>query len=192
MKKIIEDYIYNVLNIENQYKNKLLYYTYNLLLKTRNWIGLAIALMPPILTISMLILILFGQQPDSIIKAFTETSDWVLSRKISPPPVEMDGHYLCTVSLKVHEKLVKPLRYGIRRNNKIIVNRQLLIANAFEQLIQEKVPRTHKVIRYIYDKYGYPLSRNINNAWSADLVYLIMKPFEWLFLIVLYALDNKP
>jgi len=84
MKKIIEDYIFDSSNVQNQYKNKLLYYTYNLLVKTRNWIGIAIALMLPILTISMLILILFGQKPDAIIKAFTETSDWVLSKKASP------------------------------------------------------------------------------------------------------------
>lgn len=192
MKNILRDYVLDISDDQREYKNKLLYFSYSLLIKSKNWIGIAIALMLPVLIVLMLILILFGQQPDAIIKAFTETSDWVLSKKISPPPVEVDAHYLCTVSLRGHKKLVKPLRYGIRRNTKIVVNRQLLVANAFEQLIQEKTPKTHKIIRYIYDKYGYPLSRHINTTWSADLVYIIMKPLEWLFLVVLYAFDNKP
>ncbi|QGU96842.1 hypothetical protein GOM49_11300 [Clostridium bovifaecis] len=192
MKSILKDYVLDISAAQSQYKNKLLYFSYSLLIKSKSWVGIAIALTLPVLIILMLILILFGQQPDAIIKAFTETSDWVLSKKISPPPVEVDAHYLCTVSLRGHEKLVKPLRYGVRRNTKIVVNRQLLVANAFEQLIEEKVPRTHKLIRYIYDKYGYPLSRHINTTWSADIIYILMKPLEWIFLVVLYALDNKP
>ena len=47
-------------------------------------------------------------------------------------------------------------------------------------------------MRYIYDKYGYPLSKHINNAVQADITYIIMKPLEWIFLIVLYLFDVKP
>ena len=138
------------------------------------------------------ILVLFGQRPDEAIKAFLETSDWTLSTKISPPDVTYDGHYLCTVSLRGHKKLVKPIRMGIRRGEKIVVNRQLCIANAFEDLIKERTPRFHHFVRYIYDKYGYPLSKHINNAVQADITYIIMKPLEWIFLIVLYLFDVKP
>ena len=102
------------------------------------------------------------------------------------------GHYLCTVSLKGHKKIVKPIRYGVRRNQRIVVNRQLCVANAFEDLIQEKVPRIHRVIRNFYDKYGYPLSKHINNAFTADVVYILMKPLEYIFLAILYLFDKKP
>ncbi|MHC1684306.1 MAG: DUF6688 family protein [Clostridiaceae bacterium] len=165
-----------------------------LLQNSRNWPMIAIILMIPILAIVLLILIFFGQQPDSVIKAFTNTSDWLLSQKTSPPPVIINpnDHYLCTVSLKGHRRIVKPLRYGIRRNEKIIVNRQLCIANAFEQLIEERFPKTHYIIRSIYDKYGYPLSKHITTPLSADITYIIMKPLEWFFLIVLYIFDKKP
>ena len=88
--------------------------------------------------------------------------------------------------------LVKPIRYGIRRNQKIVVNRQLCIANAFEQLIEEKTPRFHKAIRYIYDKYGYPLSKHINTPLQADVTYIFMKPLEYIFLIILYLFDKEP
>ena len=127
-----------------------------------------------------------------MILAFTKTSDWILSGEIAPPPVAYDTHYLCTVSLRGHRKLVKPIRYGIRRGEKIVVNRQLCVANAFEQLIEEKTPRLHRKIRNFYDTYGYPISKHINSAWSADVVYLIMKPLEWFFVAVLYLCDVNP
>lgn len=73
-----------------------------------------------------------------------------------------------------------------------MVNRQLLIANAFEELIQESTPRLHKFIRNAYDRYGYPLSKNITTPASSNLVYRLMKPLEYLFLAVLYFCCSKP
>lgn len=72
------------------------------------------------------------------------------------------------------------------------MNRQLLIANAFENILEQYTPKTHKIIRYFYDKYGYPLSKHINTKFSADLTYFLMKPLEWIFLIVLYSIDKNP
>lgn len=175
-----------------QYDGKLLGGLNSFLLKGGNLFWMAGIALLPLLGIVVMILVLFGQQPDGIILAFTKTSDWMLSQEISPPAVEVDVHYLCTVSLRGHRKLVKPVRYGIRRGEKIVVNRQLCIANAFEQLIQERTPGLHRGIRNLYDKYGYPISKHINSAWSADMVYLIMKPLEWFFLLVLYICDTKP
>ncbi len=138
------------------------------------------------------ITIICGQGPDAIIKAFTETSDWTFSRMISPPPIQYEGHYLCTVAVNGHEKIVKPTRLGIRHGTKIVVNRQLCTANAFEQLIEDKAPRFHKLVRYIYDKYGYPISKHITTKFRADVIYIIMKPLEWVFLITLYLFDVDP
>ena len=148
----------------------------------------------PLLIIFSIVLILFGHSPDAVIKAFTETSDWTFSQRESPPAVliEQNGHYLFTVAANGHEKIVKPVRMGIRDNSKIVVNRQLCIANAFEQLIEERVPKIHRVIRKNYDRYGYPLSKHINTKFQADIVYILMKPMEWLFLICLYTFDIKP
>lgn len=177
---------------EMVYDNELLSKFNRFLYKGANLFWLAVVALLPVLTILTVILVLFGQQPDSIILAFTKTSDWVLSGEIAPPPVTYDAHYLCTVSLRGHEKLVKPTRYGIRKGEKIVVNRQLCVANAFEQLIQERTPRFHRAIRNFYDTYGYPISKHINSAWSADVVYLLMKPLEWIFLFVLYLFDKRP
>ncbi|MDM5154953.1 hypothetical protein QUF88_14335 [Bacillus sp. DX1.1] len=148
----------------------------------------------PILLIIQFILVLFGQRPDSFIRVFFETSSFNYSKIAAPSPeiLHGDGHYLCTVSVKGHKKIVKPLRAGIRHGERITVNRQLLVANAFENIIEERAPKCHKVIRDFYDKYGYPISQHINTKWSADFIYIIMKPLEWFFLLVLYTVDKNP
>ncbi len=145
-----------------------------------------------VIALAEIVFVLLGQGLDAPIKEFTETADWTFSKQIPPPPLEYNGHYLCTVAAGGHEKVVKPLRLGTRRNATIVVNRQLCIANAFEELVQEKMPRFHRVIRNAYDTYGYPLSRKITTPFRADLIYIMMKPLEWIFLIVLYAFDLRP
>ena len=190
--QIIKKYKENGIGGKRQYENRVLNKFNTILNDTDNWPILSVVLAIPLLIILICILMIFGQRPDEAIKAFLETSDWTLSQKISPPPVTYDAHYLCTVSLKGHKNIVKPTRMGIRREEKIVVNRQLCIANAFEDLIKEKTPRFHHFIRYIYDKYGYPLSKHINTAVQADITYILMKPLEWIFLITLYLFDKKP
>ena len=111
---------------------------------------------------------------------------------VSPPPIQYEGHYLCTVAVNGHEKLVKPTRMGIRHGEKIVVNRQLCIANAFEQLLEDRTPRFHRAVRSFYDKYGYPISKHITTKLRADIIYIAMKPLEWVFLATLYLFDVNP
>lgn len=164
----------------------------NVLSKASGWVWFPVICLIPLTGLLICICILFGQGPWGIIKAFTETSDWTYSTMISPPPEHYTGHYLCTVAVNGHEKLVKPTRLGIRQGVKIGVNRQLCVANAFEQVIEEKTPRFHRLVRYIYDNYGYPLSKHITTKLRADIIYIVMKPLEWIFLAVLYLSDISP
>ncbi len=139
-----------------------------------------------------IIAVLAGQGLDAPVKAFTDTADWTFSKQIPPPPMEYEGHYLCTVAAGGHGKVVKPVRFGKRRGAVIIVNRQLCIANAFEESVAERFPKLHKRIRHAYDTYGYPLSNIITTKGRADLVYFLMKPLEWVFLLYLYLTDIRP
>ena len=172
--------------------NKLINLCNKILNNSLNWPWLALIFMVPLLGILIGILALFGQAPDSVIKAFTETAEWNLSTKLPAQSLEYDGHYLCTVAAGGHKKIVKPIRLGRRGGKYIVVNRQLCIANAFEQIIEEKAPKFHYVVRSFYDKYGYPVAKHINSKYTADFVYFLMKPLEWIFLIVIYLFDNKP
>lgn len=153
---------------------------------------LALLLLIPLLGVLTVIMLLFGQEPDSVVKLWTETADWTMSQKIAPENLPRDGHYLCTVAAEGHKKLVKPLRTGKRHGHEITVNRQLCVANAFEQLLSERAPHLHRAIRNFYDKTGYPIAKHIKTPLAADIVYIIMKPLEWLFLLVLYLFDTKP
>ena len=47
-----------------------------------------------------------------------------------------------------------------------------------------------QIARAIYDRLGLPVSRLIRGPWAADGVYLLMKPFEWLFALSLLLLDR--
>ncbi len=140
----------------------------------------------------LIILILFGQTPDELTKVWTNTAEWTFSQQIPPPRLDHTGHYLCTVAATGHKKLVKPIRMGKRNGELIVVNRQLMIANAFEDLIKEKTPKFHRLVRNFYDKTGFPISKYINTKLRSDIVYIIMKPLEWVFLVVLYLFDVNP
>ncbi len=173
-------------------KNRLDGFLRSSLEKAAGWVIFPLIGLIPFTGVIVCLCILCGQGPFGIIRAFTNTSDWTYSAMISPPPVEYEGHYLCTVAVNGHERVVKPLRLGVRHGVVIGVNRQLCAANAFEQLIEDKAPRLHRLVRHIYDKYGYPVSKHITTRLRADIVYILMKPLEWLFVAVLYLFDRDP
>ena len=158
-----------------------------------HWPLWALALSLPLLGVVLAVLVLFGQRPDYAVRAWTETADWTLSTKVAPVNLTYDEHYLCTVAASGDAKLVKPLRYGERHGHRIVVNRQLQVANAFENVLEEKAPRFHRVVRDFYDTYGFPVADLIRHSRLAcDVTYLVMKPLEWLFLFVLYLVDVNP
>lgn len=160
--------------------------------KAENWPLAALILMLPLLGIMICILVLFGQRPDAVIKAWTETAGWSLSQRVAPQNISYDEHYLCTVAAGGHRKVVKPIRMGVRHGHRVTVNRQLCIANAFEQILEERTPRFHRHVRHFYDTYGFPVARLIRSRYVADVIYFLMKPLEWFFLIVIYFCDVKP
>ena len=150
----------------------------------------------PILVILTAILLFVGQKPDSIVRGFTDTYKHGFSQwDYKCENVQCGGHYLCSVAAKGHTKIVKPQRIGIRNGQNIICNRQLLISNAFEDLIQDRLPSLHKLIRRQYNKVGNLIHRyydNFNNKFVSDFIYILMKPLEWFFLLTLYTFDRKP
>lgn len=165
---------------------------FELLKDAKKWPIIAFVLMWPMLGIVVAILTLFGQAPDALIKAFTETADYTFSTKIPPQNIYYDEHYLCTVAAGGHEKVVKPIRMGKRHGHDVVVNRQLCVANAFEQILEEKTPRFHRALRSFYDRYGFPVAKLIRSKYTADLIWFLMKPLEWIFLIVIYLTDVHP
>lgn len=174
-------------------KNGFLNYLNRKLADANIWPIYGLLFILPLLGIVLIILTLFGQTPDKAVRAFTETADWTLSTKIAPQDLDYDMHYLCTVAAGGHRDIVKPVRMGQRHGHRVVVNRQLMVANAFENVLEEHTPHFHRAVRNFYDKYGFPISNYIRfNKTACDVTYFIMKPLEWLFLIVLYMVDVNP
>jgi hypothetical protein len=150
----------------------------------------------PILVLLATVLLLFGQKPDSMIRAFTDTYHLGLSQwDYKCEGVVCGGHFLCTIAAKGHSPLVRPLRTGIRAGQPIKCNRQLLISNAFEEILEQRLPRLHRLVRSLYNRVGAGIHRYyglFDNKWISDLIYILMKPLEWFFLLVLYCFDKKP
>jgi hypothetical protein len=174
------------------YQNKILRYLNTFLSAKQKYSYWFSILLLPVFVLITLILMLFGQDSDSIIKLFSETTTWGFSQKTHPIYLDHRGHYLCTVAAYGNPKIVKPIRIGKRHGNEIIVNRQLMIANAFEELIQDYLPRFHKIIRSFYDKYGFQLSKHINSPFFSNVTYIMMKPLEWFFLFNIYLFCGNP
>lgn len=177
--------------IEN-YKNTFVKNLYHFMSNIAGYSTIIFVALFFIIAVLEIVFVILGKGFNGSVKAFTDTADWTFSKQIPPPPIEYSGHYLCTVAAGGHKKIVKPLRLGTRRNATIVVNRQLCIANAFEEKIQEISPKFHKFIRGVYDNYGFPLSTLITTPLKADIVYILMKPLEWIFLIFLYMTDVNP
>lgn len=174
------------------YSNQILNQLNQYIVKSKNLPFIILIATVPVYIFIILILMLFGQDYNAITKVFTETTTWTFSQQTHPPFLDHRGHYLCTVAVCGNPKIVKPLRLGKRHGQEIIVNRQLLIANAFEELIEENIPNIHRFIRKIYDQYGYPLSKKITSERKSNLVYRFMKPLEYLFLFTLYLCCIRP
>lgn len=150
----------------------------------------------PVLLLITLLLYLFGQQPDTLIRAFTDTYKHGFSQlDYQCDNVQCGGHYLCSVAANGHRRVVGSFRYGRRQGARIVCNRQLLVSNAFEELLQERLPRLHRSIRRRYNHVGNFVHRYygiFENPFVSDAVYLLMKPAEWLFVLVLYSFDRRP
>lgn len=152
----------------------------------------------PLLVALAAFLMLAGQKPDALIRVFTDTYRHGFSQldhECLSVDCSTSGHFLCTVGAQGHRAVVRPVRYGERHGHRIVCTRQLLVANAFEELMQERWPRTHAFVRRHYNRVGRAVHRHygiFRIRWVADAVYLLMKPLEWSFLLTLYALDAKP
>lgn len=122
--------------------------------------------------------------------AFTQTCGWTLSQRHAFAPDVCPGHYLCTVAANGHPRLVRPLRLGRRAGQLIVVNRQLAVANAFEDLLHERWPRFGRFARRTYDRVGFPICHWIRGPLAADLVYLAMLPAQFGFELALRCFDS--
>jgi hypothetical protein len=116
----------------------------------------------------------------------SQTCGWALS-ELTPPPE--DCHYLCTIAAQGSPWLVGPHRMGVRRGRPIVVNRQLAVANAFEDLLHERWPRFGAWARRTYDRLAFDVTQTLRNPHIANIVFVAMLPAQLVFEVFLAAFD---
>jgi hypothetical protein len=152
-------------------------------------LGRALLASPVVLGLYAILHALWRGHPTAALDAFTRTCGYTFSQL---PELPGGCHYLCTVAARGHAHIVRPLRLGRRRGQLIVVNRQLAVANAFEDLLHERWPRFGAWARRTYDRLGPNICRLIRSPWLCDAVYLAMKPPQWAFYVALLVLDPGP
>jgi hypothetical protein len=93
-----------------------------------------------------------------------------------PPP----SCFIVTAASRGHWWLVRTWR----DDSGCIVNRQLLTFWQFEAILSAKVPQLHRVLRSIYNGFAPTVARLIVFPWMADIVYLLLKPVEWMVILL--------
>ncbi len=161
-------------------------------METRRPIALGIAArgllgLPALLGLHAVVNAALFQSRTGGVDAFLRTCSYPLSTLGVPVP--KDCHYLCTIAAQGSPALVKPYRWGVRRGQPIVVNRQLALANAFEDLLHERWPRFGRLARRTYDALAYPVSTALSRRWLANAIYVAMKPAEVVFALALLFLD---
>jgi hypothetical protein len=71
------------------------------------------------------------------------------------------------------------------------VNKQLHTLRTFEDALAQYQPITHRRLRLIYDRVGPPVAACIRSPFVADVMYLVLKPAEWLANLYLFAKTER-
>lgn len=111
------------------------------------------------------------------------TPFWIISgfwsyQKYRSLPSEYSGCFVVTAASHGHSNIVGPFTEIERRGEMRMVNQQLLTFWRFEALWQKRFPKTHQNFRFVYNRLGPRIARLIQNKVLADMVYLLLKPFE--------------
>jgi hypothetical protein len=106
---------------------------------------------------------------------------WLWSRRVfdALPDVEPHPCFVVTAAGQGHPFLVGPFfeieHDGARRR----VNRQLEAFWRFEEDWRKRSPGTHGAFRKLYDRIGPRIAAHITSPWRADVVFLALKPIEY-------------
>ena len=103
-------------------------------------------------------------------------------------PDEMPDHcFVVTAATKGHQNVVHTW-FDVEGDR--LLNQQLLTFWKFEHLLKQQTPKFHGAIRQIYNRIGPVVAKLIVFRWQADLVYLLLKPAEWVVRLGLRMCDR--
>lgn len=85
--------------------------------------------------------------------------------------------YVSSAAAHGHSRFVR----AVKREDEFCVNLQMKRLKFLELAMLAALPRTHRMIRLVYNRMGPRLARICqSNRWFADLSYIGLKPVEWI------------
>ncbi len=126
----------------------------------------------PLPSLKAMYLTFIGSLPFWIASVYLSKKKYLDLPEVSP------DCFVVTAAQRGHANLVGPFTQIQRRGAPFEANAQLQTFWAFERVWARKSPRSHKVFRWMYNRVGPVIARRIRSRWAADLMYLILKPFE--------------
>lgn len=96
--------------------------------------------------------------------------------------------YIATAAAKGHPRFVRSREVILPNGQSMRVNAQLQRLKCAELAIMAAAPRLHAILRKLYDIAGKLLAGGIQTPLWADIVYLTLKPAEWISFLVLRLL----
>ena len=95
-------------------------------------------------------------------------------------PTTNPNCFVCSAAAHGHVGLV-----GAKSSDGIMVNTQMRRLKLLEFAMQIAMPQTHRRLRNVYNCIGPPMASICRkNAWLADVAFLVLKPLEWIALVV--------
>ena len=88
--------------------------------------------------------------------------------------------FVATAASRGHRCVVGPALLVQRGTEVQRASTQLVTLWQFEERWRRAFPRSHRAFRRIYNRWGYLTSRLIRSRWQADVVCILLKPFELL------------
>jgi hypothetical protein len=109
-------------------------------------------------------------------------ASWLWSRHLYDllPDKAPDGCFIVTAAGRGHAEFVGP-HFEVEHNGRRrLANQQLVTFWQFENLWSAQFPSSHAQFRKIYNQVGPVVARRISSPWLADVIFIALKPVEWL------------
>jgi hypothetical protein len=103
-------------------------------------------------------------------------------------PTENPNCFVCSAAARGDARFVGSQPVQLDAVRVTWVNGQMRTFKAFELAMRTTWPRGHAAVRRLYDTIGPRLARPLNAKWCADVVYVALKPCEWIARIILAIL----
>jgi hypothetical protein len=108
-----------------------------------------------------------------------------LFEKYNSLPTEPPKCYISTATARGHSWIVNSTLTRTTNGSIFPINHQMQYFKCAELILQQSFPRIHQLSRKLYNNIGRFLASGIIHSIIADMVYLLLKPLEWLVRFIL-------